>query len=47
MGFQMKAITETLGRHEVITRFLDDPPPERRYANDIRDPKVSELQAQL
>ena len=38
---------DTGRRHEKVTRFLDDPPPERRNANNIRDPKVSKLHAHL
>jgi hypothetical protein len=34
-------------RREVITRSLDKPAPERRDANDIHDPKISELHAHL
>jgi hypothetical protein len=34
-------------RHEVFTRFLDDPPPVGWDANNSHDPKVSELHAHL
>jgi len=48
MAFSNGSIHRDDGRRrEVVMRFLDNPAPERRDANDIHDPKASELHAHL